>query len=228
MIASAQDVIVKRDGGTILAKVLKVTQTEVEYKKSSNNNGPTYSIPVQEIMAINYENGEKDTFESNSQEGSSANSTTFSLNDKMLQSTHSYESTHPLDARSLSAYQEKEDLLRSARINKTWGTVCIVAGAGTALAGLLLSEGIFDVMDQTTSYVLIGAGVGVGCIAGGLLHGIAGRKRREANAIRVASIYEKEFKVKNISVSPGLKLMAYNNGQNLNNYSLGVGASIKF
>lgn len=60
----AQDVIVKKDGTTILSKVIEIGTSEVKYKKFSNQNGPTYSVSKSELQAINYENGEKDTFES--------------------------------------------------------------------------------------------------------------------------------------------------------------------
>ena len=58
----AQDVIVKKDGSTILAKVLEVNTDNIRYKKHSNLNGPTYTIGKSEIMSINYENGEKEVF----------------------------------------------------------------------------------------------------------------------------------------------------------------------
>ena len=35
----------------------------VKYKKFSNQQGPTYTINKSEVMAINYESGDKDTFE---------------------------------------------------------------------------------------------------------------------------------------------------------------------
>ena len=57
-----QDVIVKKDGGTIVSKVLEVNTADIKYKKFSNQNGPTYSINKNEIISINYENGEKDVF----------------------------------------------------------------------------------------------------------------------------------------------------------------------
>ena len=38
---AAQDVVVKRDGSTIIAKVLEVNQDNIKYKKFSNQNGPT-------------------------------------------------------------------------------------------------------------------------------------------------------------------------------------------
>ena len=61
--AIAQDVIVKKDGSTILAKVVTVGENEVEYKKYNNQGGPTYKISVSNILSINYESGDKDTFE---------------------------------------------------------------------------------------------------------------------------------------------------------------------
>ena len=63
--ASAQDMVVKKDGTIIKAKVIKVGSSEVEYKKWTNQNGPIYSISVNELLAINYQNGEKDMFENN-------------------------------------------------------------------------------------------------------------------------------------------------------------------
>lgn len=59
---SAQDVIVKKDGSTILSKVLEVGQDEVKYKNFSNLDGPTYTIRKSELQSINYQNGAKDTF----------------------------------------------------------------------------------------------------------------------------------------------------------------------
>ena len=50
----AQDVIVMQDGSTVLAKVLKVTKTEVTYKKHSNLQGPDYTANVSDIVSINY------------------------------------------------------------------------------------------------------------------------------------------------------------------------------
>lgn len=61
--AHAQDVIVKKDGSTILAKVLEINPGDIKYKKFSNQSGPTYTIVKSEVMAINYESGDKDTFD---------------------------------------------------------------------------------------------------------------------------------------------------------------------
>ena len=69
--ALAQDLIVKKDGSVIQAKVTKIGTTEVEYKKWNNQDGPQYSIAVADILAINYQNGEKETFENVSASGKS-------------------------------------------------------------------------------------------------------------------------------------------------------------
>ena len=61
---SAQDVIVKKDGSTILSKVMEVGSTEVKYKKYSNLDGPLYTISKSELFKINYENGNTDDFKS--------------------------------------------------------------------------------------------------------------------------------------------------------------------
>ena len=66
MCSLAQDVIVKKDGSTILSKVTDISSTEIKYKKFSNQQGPTYTISTADVLSINYENGDKDTFGGNS------------------------------------------------------------------------------------------------------------------------------------------------------------------
>ena len=62
--AFAQDVIIMKDGSTIVSKVEKITADDVTYKKYSNLKGPSYTIGVKDIKAINYENGTSDKFDS--------------------------------------------------------------------------------------------------------------------------------------------------------------------
>lgn len=75
----AQDMIVTNDGTVIKAKVTKVGDTEVEYKKWTNQDGPVYTIKVCNLIAINYQNGEKDSFSnspSNNQQIATTNNQT--------------------------------------------------------------------------------------------------------------------------------------------------------
>lgn len=58
----AQDVIVMKDGSTIVSKVIEIGSENVKYKKFSNLEGPVYVIDKAEIQVINYGNGEKEVF----------------------------------------------------------------------------------------------------------------------------------------------------------------------
>ena len=58
----AQDVIVKKDGSTIISKILEVGTDVIRYKKYSNPDGPIFSISKTDVISINYQNGEKDMF----------------------------------------------------------------------------------------------------------------------------------------------------------------------
>lgn len=55
--AIAQDIIVKRDGMTIKAKIERVTDTVVEYKKYQDTSGSILTISKKDLLAINYEDG---------------------------------------------------------------------------------------------------------------------------------------------------------------------------
>ena len=68
----AQDIIVMRDGSIVQSKVTEITSSEVKYKKYSNLDGPLYTIDKNTILAINYENGEKETFEITEQQHAKA------------------------------------------------------------------------------------------------------------------------------------------------------------
>lgn len=58
----AQDRIVRRDSTVIEARVLVITPDEVQYKRYSNPDGPTYVLPVEMIHRIVYPNGDCDLF----------------------------------------------------------------------------------------------------------------------------------------------------------------------
>lgn len=59
--AVAQDVIVKKDGGTIVCRIVEVNSSEIVYKKWSDLNGANYVMDRSVASAINYETGKKDS-----------------------------------------------------------------------------------------------------------------------------------------------------------------------
>ncbi|MBR1538638.1 MAG: hypothetical protein IJ636_03935 [Bacteroidales bacterium] len=60
--AFAQDLITKKDGTDIKAKITEVNNDNVKYKRSDNPNGPTYTISKSEILMIIYGNGVREIF----------------------------------------------------------------------------------------------------------------------------------------------------------------------
>lgn len=64
LMSMAQDVIVKKDGTTIQGKVMEISETEIKYKKWSNQDGPLYSIKRSSVDLINYQNGDIELFTS--------------------------------------------------------------------------------------------------------------------------------------------------------------------
>jgi hypothetical protein len=60
--ANAQDVILKKDGSEIPAKVIEITDQQVKYKDFNFQDGPTRNLNISEVFMITYENGQKEVF----------------------------------------------------------------------------------------------------------------------------------------------------------------------
>lgn len=60
--ATAQDLIVRKDGTRVEAKVLEIGEKEIKYKKASHPNGPTYLVSVANVVCIRFEDGSTDIF----------------------------------------------------------------------------------------------------------------------------------------------------------------------
>ena len=79
--ALAQDIITKRDGTDVLAKVLEITGSQVRYKNWNNLEGPDYVIDKSKVALIRYENGSNEVFQ---QEYNSERSAIFCTNPDIL------------------------------------------------------------------------------------------------------------------------------------------------
>ncbi len=62
--AHSQDLITKRSGEDIKAKIIEIGLNEVKYKRFDNPDGPLIIISKEEILIIRYENGQKEIFDS--------------------------------------------------------------------------------------------------------------------------------------------------------------------
>ncbi len=61
-ISYSQDLITKKNGEDIKAKILEVGISEIKYKNFDNQDGPIYSLLKKEVLIIRYKNGNKDIF----------------------------------------------------------------------------------------------------------------------------------------------------------------------
>ncbi len=59
----AQDIITKRNGDEIKAKIIEVGTDDVKFKKFDNIDGPLFVVSKSDIIFIKYENGSKEIFE---------------------------------------------------------------------------------------------------------------------------------------------------------------------
>lgn len=168
----AQDVIVLNDGSSVISKVLEVGSTDVKYKKWSNLEGPTYTLKITEILTINYQNGEKESF--------SAQKATVSSN-KDVAKGFTYSEYQKANTKKNIDFLKREELLRSARAWNTAGTIIAIGGVVGGICIGSLGEG----------QSLVGASLALGIpgVFGGLLCWYEGaNKRKEAYQINVASI----------------------------------------
>ena len=207
----AQDVIVKKDGSTILSKVVEIGSTEVKYKKFSNQNGPTYTITKAEIQAINYENGEKDTF-----------SDALVTQPQQQQQNYDFGSYSSQVAEGIAAGNrlQKEKLLASAR---SWNTVGNVWYWVNFLGGL--AAGIFIADNSTGYWICAGSGIASGLIGLGICSAISNNKEKAAASIASVPVMKQDFNIGNSRLSAGFNLM---NDKLSNDYALGLGLSLNF
>ena len=59
----AQDLITKKDGTDITAKILEVSPNAIKYKDWSNLDGPTFILRTSDVLIVRYENGQNQLFD---------------------------------------------------------------------------------------------------------------------------------------------------------------------
>lgn len=188
MVVAAQDVIVKKDGSTILSKVVEISDTQVKYKKFSNLEGPTYVVSISELTSINYQNGEKENFESSQA----------TVTQTQTPSVPSYENAYGpyvqqsgtmSDAELLKAYKRSKAITDPSRIKKLKITGYVFCGL--AVAGAFMSGFGFDEPVYITGYALLcsSAIIGPACLIAGC------HKQKINNRMSSASIFQQEIPI---------------------------------
>ncbi|MBL4651884.1 MAG: hypothetical protein JKY53_03320 [Flavobacteriales bacterium] len=64
-VALSQDIIWKKTGEKIEAKVIKISDEEIKYQKHNNLSGPIYSIETYNVIQITFENGDVEKINAN-------------------------------------------------------------------------------------------------------------------------------------------------------------------
>ena len=173
--AFAQDIITKRDGEEIQAKVLSVNTDIIEYKKWSNLEGPVYSIAVSEVFMIKYQNGEKDVLPQAKQKAE----------EKTSQPTYG---NLYAPRTQMQSFNNCEWLIKQAERKEKASKMCW--GFGVPV-GVVIGVGGALLIDSWMIWVGLGSEVIV-CTAGACLERSAGKLREKA---ALYTFDERDFKI---------------------------------
>lgn len=205
----AQDVIVKKDGSTIVCRVVEVNSSEVIYKKWSDLNGSNYVMDRSMVSTINYENGRKETFSQSNNyfKPGNQNDGYRQINDNAL----------------IGLDNQAQKPLKKAKTLKSVGIIggTILLGVG----GFLLYDFIQVGSDEPVEII-----ASITCFAGGITLGYAclraANNIKQRYNIQNTSLLRKDIKLKNsTTISPSLDLLR---DQAHNTQTLGIGLRYNF
>lgn len=209
----AQDVIVKKDGSTVVCRILEVTKTEVIYKKWSDLQGSNYIVNQKDLTAIHHENGAKTTFDA--------------------APAVPAEAAPPANAQpmtdaellKMAGFDTNKMARRAKRLKKAgW----IAGGVMLAASIPMIALSFTDIDDGTaTAYATFGAIALTGGIATGAACLVRAKKiNRTLYAVSSASLYQQEFRLNNgTTLTPSFDLLKDNTRRNT---TFGIGLTYNF
>ena len=212
----AQDVIVKKDGSTVVCRVLEVTKTEVIYKKWSDLQGSNYIVNQKDLTAIHHENGTRTTFDA---------APTVPAETAPPANAQPMTDAELLKMAGVQADTPQYEMIRKAKRLKRAGWI----SGGIMLAAGALITGCFDSFDDE----IYGLTVGPLLMGGGIITTTACLVRaknlkKKASRLFVSSapLYQQDFKLKNGTIlSPSLDILKDNTQRNT---TFGVGLTYNF
>lgn len=213
--ALGQDVIVKRDGSTVLCKIIGVTDSEVIYEKWDNLNGPQFIMDRSLISNLNYHDGRQDKVNeqtSNAYAPGNQQTGASNYNDKALLA---------LD------YQRQGDnvYLKKAKKLKTigWavGSTLFIGGTVLILAtGSFYDGGYPEFYVPGCIMILGGISTTIGCLVK------ANQYAQKAKMMAVAPMFNHEFNFKDgSSLCAGIDLIR---DKRITQLTLGLGLQYTF
>lgn len=206
----AQDVIVKKDGSTIVCRVVELTSSEIVYKKWGDQNESNYVMNRTDASAINYQNGKKVSLAeigTNLYAPGNQNDGYRQTNDNTLLNID-YAASNPF------------------KKAKTIKTIGLIGGGALLLGGGYMTFMGFDHWEFSTLAAVGVATMSVGLIGGTICLITAHNIKKKARQIQGLALYEKEFKFKNgTTLTPSVDLLR---DQAHNTQSVGIGLRYNF
>lgn len=227
MSAFAQDVIVKKDGSTIVCRVEKVSETDVTYKLWSDLKGSSYVMDKSLVSAINYENGKKEIIseletlpQQNSQYDGSQ-----SMSDADLLRLDEELNLQSIRLANIQKNQDYLKIQKKVKRLKTWGWIggSILAIGGAVAFGFGMTSdgrGSSEARGGGAAVMALGVGLTTTCLV------VAHKKKKQLDALQASSIYRYDIPFSNGSLlSIGADML---NDRIMNKRTVGLGLSYNF
>lgn len=210
---SAQDVIVKTDGSTVLCRIVETNGNEIIYLKWADLEGPRYAMERSQVSSINYQDGRQERVnEQTTNYYSPGNQQTgnWNYNDNALMS---------LD--KTTDYMKRAKKLKI--IGWSVGVPLVVIGTALLVMNSTSEDFIFGSDDVYVCGGILISG-GAATLTGCLIR--ANQLKKKAKELSCAPIIQHEFELGNgTSLSAGVDLLRDNQ---FNNTAVGLGVTFNF
>lgn len=209
----AQDVIVCKDGTSLLGKVIEITDSEVKYRKADNPDGPLYAVKVASVTRINYENGTTDVFTPDGIAPATVLAgTTGDVKDTDLLKIHRETNKNYAEPRKFKL------------IGYIGGGILLATGVTLAAIGWSNAGGFYP--GNEPGLIIPGIALtAAGAVWMPTFYLIGRYKEKKLNELAIAPLYRQEvFSVSGKSLSMGVDIMA----DKMQTRSLGLGMTFKF
>ena len=179
-IAYAQDVIVKKDGSTVVCLVVELNETEIVYKKWSNLNGSNYVMDRSLASAINYQNGKK---------------VNLSGTTNLYKPNNQNDGVRQFNDRALLNLDKASQSVKAKKLRNTGLFVVIPligAGLGLGIISAAVDSRFFEDIWPVSAGV-----VGCGAIWTTYFLIASNHEKKKAQMLEISSIYQYDFKLSN-------------------------------
>jgi len=186
-VASAQDLIVKKNGEAVEVRIMKVGYEDVHYVLSDEPDGPVRVMPLWMISHIRYSDGHV--------EGRKSDISIYAERGEIRdgEKGRNYSAKELQEILSTAEYSQYLSAVKThagGRSKKTAGF--ITCAAGGAVIGIALGNIPFarssNRNDITTSYVVSFSVIGAGVVVGGFFLVLAGQKLTEKAHLELSGI----------------------------------------